>query len=62
MGYSTIDYDTQVLDAMETIGLNHPEAGRFEREHVMRCLDANKHNQETTCYYLLLAKFHRDGR
>ena len=27
----------------------------------MRCLDANKHNHETTCYYLMLGKLQREG-
>jgi hypothetical protein len=26
----------------------------FTKEYVERCLDANKHNHATTCYYLLL--------
>jgi len=34
---------------------------RFEREHTIRCLDANKHNHHTTCYYLMLAKMQRKG-
>ena len=57
VGYSSVDYDNKVLDLLES-GEGYP---RFEREHVMRCLDANKHNSETTCYYLLLSKFGRMG-
>ena len=41
VGYSSVDYDTKVLDMMEKNG--EYEAG-FEREHIIRCLDANKHN------------------
>lgn len=28
----------------------------------MRCLDANKHNHVTTCYYLLLKRLEREGK
>jgi 5'-AMP-activated protein kinase catalytic alpha subunit len=34
----------------------------FQREYAIRCLDANKHNHATTCYYLLLKKMERDGK
>jgi len=34
----------------------------FKEEYVSRCLDANKHNHATTCYYLLLAKMMREGK
>jgi len=40
VGYSSVDYDTKVLDFIE----NNETCGMFQREHVMRCLDANKHN------------------
>ena len=35
---------------------------QFDKEHLVRCLDANKHNHETTCYYLVLSKMQRDGK
>ena len=35
---------------------------QFDKEHLIRCLDANKHNHETTCYYLVLSKMQRDGK
>jgi hypothetical protein len=28
----------------------------------VRCLDANKHNHATTCYYLLLKRLEREGK
>jgi hypothetical protein len=34
----------------------------FQREYAVRCLDANKHNHATTCYYLLLKRLERDGK
>jgi len=34
---------------------------KFDREHTIRCLDANKHNHQTTCYYLMLSKLQRNG-
>lgn len=29
---------------------------------MVRFLDANKHNHETTCYYLILKKLERSGK
>jgi hypothetical protein len=34
----------------------------FQREYAIRCLDANKHNHATTCYYLLLKRLEREGK
>lgn len=34
----------------------------FQREQAIRCLDANKHNHVTTCYYLLLKRLEREGK
>jgi 5'-AMP-activated protein kinase catalytic alpha subunit len=34
----------------------------FSREYAIRCLDANKHNHVTTCYYLLLKRLEREGK
>ena len=33
----------------------------FARDKVVRCLDANMHNHETTSYYLILKKLEREG-
>jgi hypothetical protein len=38
------------------------EGKGFEREYAIRCLDANKHNHVTTCYYLLLKKHEKEGK
>ncbi len=34
----------------------------FQKEYAVRCLDANKHNHVTTCYYLLLKRLEREGK
>ena len=34
----------------------------LQREYAVRCLDANKHNHVTTCYYLLLKRLEREGK
>jgi 5'-AMP-activated protein kinase catalytic alpha subunit len=34
----------------------------FQRDYAIRCLDANKHNHVTTCYYLLLKKYEKEGK
>ena len=37
------------------------EQKSFQRDKVVRCLDANKHNHETTSYYLILKKLERES-
>ena len=39
-----------------------PPIPPFDREHTIRCLDANKHNHHTTCYYLMLSKLQAQGK
>lgn len=34
----------------------------FQRDKVVRYLDANNHNHQTTCYYLILEKMERNGQ
>ena len=34
----------------------------FQRDYAVRCLDANKHNHVTTCYYLLLKRLEKEGK
>ena len=34
---------------------------QFKKDHVLKCINANKHNHITTSYYLLLKKADRDG-
>jgi len=46
-------YEEQILSDLESKG--------FLRDKVVRYLDANKHNHETTCYYLILKKLEREG-
>ena len=33
----------------------------FKKDHVLKCINTNKHNHITTSYYLLLKKAERDG-
>jgi len=47
-------YEEQILIQLEEKG--------FQRDKVVRYLDANKHNHETTCYYLILKKLERQGK
>ena len=42
--------------------LNHLEEKGFERDKIVRYLDANNHNHETTCYFLILKKLEREGK
>ena len=47
-------YEEQILIQLEQKG--------FQRDKVVRYLDANKHNHETTCYYLILKKLEKEGK
>ena len=47
-------YEEQILSELEQKG--------FQRDKTVRYLDANKHNHETTCYYLILKKLEREGK
>jgi hypothetical protein len=42
--------------------LSELEQKGFQRDKTVRYLDANKHNHETTCYYLILKKLEREGK
>ena len=53
VGYNSIPNEETILKILSEKG--------FEKEYAIRCLDANKHNHVTTCYYLLLKKHERDG-
>lgn len=53
VGFTHMLYEEQILAELETKG--------FMRDKVVRYLDANKHNHETTCYYLILKKLERRG-
>ncbi|CDW82045.1 protein kinase domain containing protein [Stylonychia lemnae] len=54
VGYNQIPNEEDILKLLEEKG--------FQREYAIRCLDANKHNHATTCYYLLLKKMEKDGK
>jgi len=54
VGYNQIPNEEDILRMLEDKG--------FQREYAIRCLDANKHNHATTCYYLLLKKMEKDGK
>ena len=65
-----MQHDPRVLLALEKINLEattrsglseQSKLPEFDREHTIRCLDANKHNYHTTCYYLMLIKLQRRG-
>lgn len=53
VGYNSIPNEETILSILKEKG--------FQKEYAVRCLDANKHNHVTTCYYLLLKKHERDG-
>lgn len=54
VGYNTIPNEEDILKLLEAKG--------FQRDYAIRCLDANKHNHATTCYYLLLKKLEKEGK
>lgn len=53
VGYTPMLYEEQVLSVLDDQGL--------DRGRVVRSLDANMHNHETTSYYLILKKMEREG-
>lgn len=53
VGHSHMLYEESILQKLEQKG--------FERDKIVRYLDANKHNHDTTCYYLILKKMEREG-
>lgn len=54
MGYNQIPNEELVIKLLEEKG--------FAREYAVKCLDANKHNHVTTCYYLLLKRLEKEGK
>jgi len=54
VGYTQVPIEPRVMVDLEKLG--------FTKDYVERCLDANKHNHATTCYYLLLQKYEREGK
>lgn len=53
VGYHRIPIDEQILK--ETVALG------FDLSFTRKCIEANRHNDATTTYYLLLKKFVREG-
>lgn len=53
VGYHRIPVEDPILE--ETVKLG------FERNFTKKCIEANRHNDATTTYFLLLKKFVREG-
>ena len=48
IGLSQIPINTFILEKLVALG--------FKKDHVLKCINANKHNHITTSYYLELKK------
>ncbi|KAL4433487.1 hypothetical protein ABPG74_002884 [Tetrahymena malaccensis] len=53
VGYNRIPVDIDILKQLESFS--------FNLDYAQKCIDANKHNHVTTCYYLLLKKHIKNG-
>jgi serine/threonine protein kinase len=57
VGYEKIPHNPVILDMLEDLSKTDQREEKlrikFERDHIVRCLEANKHTYETTLYYLL---------
>ena len=53
IGYDHIIVDIEIFKKLEIYGYN--------LDYTKKCLEANKHNEVTTAYYLLLKKYIQDG-
>jgi len=53
VGFNKIPIDKDVLASMRTLNL--------DPDHVSRCLEANRHNNVTTTYYLSLKRYISEG-
>jgi 5'-AMP-activated protein kinase catalytic alpha subunit len=53
VGYHRIPIDEEILKATIELG--------FDFSFTRKCIEANRHNDATTTYYLLLRKFVREG-
>ncbi|CAD8141859.1 unnamed protein product [Paramecium octaurelia] len=53
IGYSRIPIDDAIVDQLATKG--------FSSDYIKKCLDANKHNNLTTAYFLILKKHLMNG-
>lgn len=53
IGFNKIPIDTDILSSMRSLNL--------DPDYVSKCLEANRHNNATTSYYLSLKKFISEG-
>lgn len=53
IGFNKIPVDSEVLASMKNYA--------FDPDYVSKCLEANRHNNVTTTYYLSLKKYIREG-
>ena len=53
IGFNKIPIDTEILSKVKQYNL--------DPDYVSRCLEANRHNNATTTYYLSLKKFFSEG-
>ena len=53
IGLSQIPINTSILEKLVKLG--------FKKDHVLKCINANKHNHITTSYYLELKKAECEG-
>lgn len=57
VGYDKIPVNPILLDMIEELSKTDQRGEKlrvkFDREHITRCLEANKHTYETTLYYLM---------
>ncbi len=53
IGYNKIPIDIKVLNSLEAMDM--------DVEKTQSCLEANRHNNLTTTYYLALKKFIKEG-
>ena len=54
VGYNKIPIDQRIVG-------NLKEFNSFDSEYINKCLEANRHNNATTAYYLALKKFVKEG-
>ena len=53
VGFNKIPIDQKVIESLKEFN--------FEAEYINKCLEANRHNNATTAYYLALKKFIKEG-
>ena len=53
MGYNRIPVDENIVRKLVSIG--------YDGEYVTKCIEANRHNDATTAYYLTLKQYLKEG-